>query len=500
MTPRRYLTLSVVILCAVVSAQQAVSWWAATARTTAFQRVDDMRVRQLAVAELRRSLDDGRRELEHAALTATLSGVVPPEALDRNREDLTTGLARLTAAPGSAAERDVAAVAAAVSDFFREWDAFVTEAAASPTTAAGHIADARRSLQALATETLPRLSASADTAVSAAQAAARELESPTSAAGWAGFAVVIVTAVLLALFARQPAAPPASSLPVAAAVADPPANVSRLEIPVSKPPARAGAAEDAARLQAIGRLAGGVAHDFNNLLTVIKGHMEKLLESAGHSPTRLRLEEVQRAADRAAALTAQLLAFSQRQVLAPRMINLNDVVNDQISLARPLLDDRVELVMDLDPALWTIRADPGQCAQVVMNLVVNARDALMKGGRIVIRTANCPEGWRTESNRLIAPAVELSVSDNGVGMDDALRGQIFEPFFTTKSAGPATGLGLSTVHGIVKQSGGDVAVASAPGKGTTFTVVLPAVPAESGSSDDDTRRRGRTGRIPGILT
>jgi signal transduction histidine kinase len=242
-----------------------------------------------------------------------------------------------------------------------------------------------------------------------------------------------------------------------------------------------------------------VAHDFNNLLTVIKGHMEKLLESAGQSPTRLRLEEVQRAADRAAALTSQLLAFSQRQVLAPRMVNLNDIISDQSSLARPLLDDRIELVLDLDPALWTIRADPGQCAQVVMNLVVNARDALMNGGRIVIRTANYPEGWRTDNDRLISPAVELSVSDNGVGMDDAVRRQVFEPFFTTTSAGPATGLGLSTVHGIVKQSGGDVVVSSAPGKGSTFTVILPAVPAESDPQDDNARHRGRTGRIPGIL-
>jgi signal transduction histidine kinase len=497
-TPRRYLILSVVILCAVVSAQQAASWWSDAARTEASQRLDAARVQQLAASQLRRSLDDVRHALDQAALATTLSGAVPAGALDRNREDLTSSLARLNAPPGTVAERDIADLTAAVSDFFGEWDAFAAEAVASPASAAAHIAGARRRLLALGTETVPRFSATIDAAVIAAQADSSSIQARATMAGWAVFAAGITTIGLLALLGRPrvtpdpapPAMPPVAPLP--------PIAVARAEAP-ARAPTRAGGLEEAARLQAIGRLAGGVAHDFNNLLTVIKGHMEKLLESAGQSPTRLRLEEVQRAADRAAALTSQLLAFSQRQVLAPRMVNLNDIISDQSSLARPLLDDRIELVLDLDPALWTIRADPGQCAQVVMNLVVNARDALMNGGRIVIRTANYPEGWRTDNDRLISPAVELSVSDNGVGMDDAVRRQVFEPFFTTKSAGPATGLGLSTVHGIVKQSGGDVVVSSAPGKGSTFTVILPAVPAESDSQDDNARHRGRTGRIPGIL-
>jgi signal transduction histidine kinase len=496
-TPRRYLILSLVILCAVVSAQQAVFWRSDAARTEASQRLDAARVQQLALSQLQRSLDDVRHAVDQATLTTTLSGAVPSSALGRNREDLTSSLARLAAPPGTVAARDVADLSVAVTDFFREWDAFVVEATTSPASAAAHIAAARRRLVTLGSDTVPRFSATIDAAVAAARTDAASTQSRGMMASWAAFAAGIVTVGLLALLAR-PRQEPAPATMAVPPVAPPPPVAAPPEAPAAVPH-RAGALEEAARLQAIGRLAGGVAHDFNNLLTVIKGHMEKLLESAGQSPTRLRLEEVQRAADRAAALTAQLLAFSQRQVLAPRMVNLNDIVNDQSSLARPLLDDRIELVLDLDPGLWTIRADPGQCAQVVMNLVVNARDALMNGGRIVIRTANCPEGWRTGTDRLIVPAVELSVSDNGVGMDDAVRAQIFEPFFTTKSAGPATGLGLSSVHGIVKQSGGDVVVTSAPGKGSTFTVILPAVPAESDLRDEEARRRGRTGRIPGIL-
>jgi signal transduction histidine kinase len=497
-TPRRYLILFVVVVCAILSALQMVHWWADAARADASRRVDAARLQQLNVSRLQRSFDGVRHELDQATLTATLSGSIPPGALDRRREDLTSGVATLTAAPGTSAERDIDSLTEALGRVFHEWDAFVAEAAPSPASAAVHIDGARRTLQSLGTATLPRFATTIDAEVAAAQAEDAVIRSRATIVSWAVFAAGVTTVGVFGLLGRRwyaDVAPPVISAPL---TSTPMGAAVRVEAPVSTP-ARPPAAEEAARLQAIGRLAGGVAHDFNNLLTVIKGHMERLLESAGQGPTRTRLEEVQRAADRAAALTAQLLAFGQRQVLAPRVINLNDIITDQASLARPLLDERIELVLDLDPGLWSIRADPGQCAQIVMNLVVNARDALTKGGRIVVRTENCPEGWRTEADRLISPAVEMAVSDNGVGMDDTVRAQIFEPFFTTKSSGPPSGLGLATVYGIVKQSGGDIVVTSAPGKGSTFTVILPAVAAESDPPVDDGSRQGRTGRIPGIL-
>jgi two-component system, cell cycle sensor histidine kinase and response regulator CckA len=236
---------------------------------------------------------------------------------------------------------------------------------------------------------------------------------------------------------------------------------------------------DTQKMQAIGRLAGGVAHDFNNLLTIIKGHTERLIETAGVSqPAKLRLEEVQRAADRAAALTTQLLAFSRRQVLAPRVISLNDVVRNLQSVLRPLLTEKISLAVELDPAVWAVRADPSQIAQVVVNLAVNARDAMPQGGHLLIRTENLPRGdgrLREGSPLASSPLVALSVQDTGVGMDEATRAHIFEPFFTTKEVGQGTGLGLSTAYGIVRQSGGEILVETAPREGSTFTVVLPRV-------------------------
>ena len=226
------------------------------------------------------------------------------------------------------------------------------------------------------------------------------------------------------------------------------------------------------KLEAIGRLAGGVAHDFNNMLTAIGGYTALALEHAETGSTlRGDLDEIRKATDRAALLTRQLLAFSRKQVLMPELLNLNDVVLELEAMLRPLIGEDVALTTQLDPALGPIEADPGQLDQVVMNLVVNARDAMPNGGGITIATANCDVG---ENDDAIEPGryVTLAVRDTGEGIDEPTLRQIFEPFFTTKDAGKGTGLGLATVYGIVKQSGGYVAVESELGIGSAFTIYL----------------------------
>ena len=220
---------------------------------------------------------------------------------------------------------------------------------------------------------------------------------------------------------------------------------------------------NAQKLESLGRLAGGVAHDFNNLLTGITGYASLLLERANDDvELRRDLGEIKRAADRAAELTKQLLAFGRRQVLNPRPLDLNAVVAEVGALLQRLLGDHVALDILPEPTLGTVRADPGQIEQVLVNLVVNGRDAMPDGGKLTITTRNADDGF-----------VELSVSDTGLGMDDKTRSQIFEPFFTTREQG--VGLGLASVYGIVQQSGGDVTVESQPGTGSTFTVRLPRV-------------------------
>ena len=226
------------------------------------------------------------------------------------------------------------------------------------------------------------------------------------------------------------------------------------------------------KLEAIGRLAGGVAHDFNNMLTAIGGYTALALEHAP-SGTALHddLEEIRKATDRAALLTRQLLAFSRKQVLLPELLNLNGIVLELETMLRPLIGEDVVLTTHLDPALGPIEADPGQLHQVVMNLVVNARDAMPNGGRVSIVTANSEVA---ENEDAIEPGryVTLTVRDTGDGIDEGTLRQIFEPFFTTKGAGKGTGLGLATVYGIVKQSGGYVAVDSELGVGSAFTIYL----------------------------
>ena len=236
----------------------------------------------------------------------------------------------------------------------------------------------------------------------------------------------------------------------------------------------------AQKMESIGRLAGGVAHDFNNLLTVINGYSKLLLGklSAG-DPMRVNLAEIYKAGERAAGLTRQLLAFSRKQILQPRALDLNRVVDEmRPMLERLLVGEGVEVRVSLNAKWSTVRADPHQLEQVIMNLAVNARDAMPDGGRLLIETADFEDNRseaRQHPDSHAGSYVMLAVTDSGVGMDEGTRQRIFEPFFTTKDVGRGTGLGLSMVQGIVGQSGGYVTVESEPGEGTTFRVYLPAV-------------------------
>jgi two-component system cell cycle sensor histidine kinase/response regulator CckA len=234
------------------------------------------------------------------------------------------------------------------------------------------------------------------------------------------------------------------------------------------------------KMEAVGRLAGGVAHDFNNLLTVIRGYSELLLARlTPGDPVRKDMVEVKKAADRASGLTRQLLAFSRRQFIAPKVIDLNALIANMDSMLRRLLgEDIVELCTELNPHAGLIRADSGQIEQVIMNLAVNARDAMPKGGRLTIETRNVTVGNPTRQTPAgVKPGayVLLAVRDTGHGMDEETLSHLFEPFFTTKEKGKGTGLGLSTVYGIVKQSGGNIVVESQKGQGATFKIYFPLV-------------------------
>jgi signal transduction histidine kinase/ActR/RegA family two-component response regulator len=240
----------------------------------------------------------------------------------------------------------------------------------------------------------------------------------------------------------------------------------------------------AQKMEAVGRLAGGVAHDFNNILTVVNGFSELVIDALPRGDAnREFVREVRRAGERAAGLTRQLLAFSRRQVLHPQVLDVNAVVTNLVKMLGRLLGEDVALEADLRRGVGPILADPGQIEQVLLNLSVNARDAMPTGGRLTIRTADA-EVTADHAPPGIKPGqfVVLTVSDTGTGMTDEVKAHIFEPFFTTKEVGQGTGLGLATVHGIVEQSGGFVGVESRLGEGTTFRVYLPRT-AKTGGCD-----------------
>jgi len=249
-----------------------------------------------------------------------------------------------------------------------------------------------------------------------------------------------------------------------------------------------GQLQQSQRMEAIGKLAGGVAHDFNNLLTVIKGYCGFLAKLPHAAEGQTPLRHIEEAADRATALTRQLLAFSRRQVLQPKTFNLNELLQNLMTMLRPLIGEDVEIVTVLDPNLGTVKADPNQIEQVIMNLALNAREAMPKGGKLTLETANHKLDSAYANSHIDVQAgryVLLAVSDNGCGMDPETMTHVFEPFFTTKELGKGTGLGLSTVYGSVQQSGGHVTVYSEPGHGSTFKVYLPRVDEPVGGATEE---------------
>jgi hypothetical protein len=251
------------------------------------------------------------------------------------------------------------------------------------------------------------------------------------------------------------------------------------------------------KLEAVGRLAGGVAHDFNNLLTIISGYDRMLLDGLSpQDPLRGYAEEVAKAAERAGALTAQLLAFSRRQVMRPRVLDTNALLQGAEKMLRRLIHEDIDLAIHLGANAGNIKADPGQVEQIVFNLAINARDAMPDGGRLTIETAavHLDENY-TRTHLGVKPGdyVMIAVSDTGHGMDAETKRHIFEPFFTTKELGKGTGLGLATVYGTVKQSGGDIWVYSEPGQGTTFKIYFPRVPGDAASVEDSRSGAARQG-------
>jgi len=241
----------------------------------------------------------------------------------------------------------------------------------------------------------------------------------------------------------------------------------------------------AQKMEAVGRLAGGVAHDFNNLLMVVSGYTEVLIEELKQNdPLLPKIQAIQQAADRATTLTRQLLAFSRKQLLELKVVDVNAIVADMERLLRPLIGENIDLTTKLSANVGHTRADAGQLEQVIMNLVVNAKDAMPSGGRILIQTTEEELDAVRREHSLVQPGsyILLSVSDTGGGMDKETQSRIFEPFFTTKEKGKGTGLGLSTVYGIVKQSGGYIFAHSDTGSGTTFRIYLPKVTDPAGQA------------------
>jgi PAS domain S-box-containing protein len=237
------------------------------------------------------------------------------------------------------------------------------------------------------------------------------------------------------------------------------------------------------KMEGVGRLAGGIAHDFNNLLTIINGYSELLAQRLPKGPNRDMIVEMGRAGERAAELTRQLLAYSRKQILQTRVFDLNAAVADQARMLRRLIGEDITMTLDLSARHARVCADPGQTEQVLMNLTVNARDAMPRGGTLTVRTADLSfEDLPSDIDASVRPGpfVLLEVSDTGTGMPPEVRSRVFEPFFTTKGVGKGTGLGLATVQGVVRQHGGHVAVESEPGRGSTFRVYLPRIVTEAG--------------------
>src|SRR5262249_37105408 len=230
------------------------------------------------------------------------------------------------------------------------------------------------------------------------------------------------------------------------------------------------------KMEAIGQLAGGIAHDFNNLLTTVLGYSNMALNQLSpHEPIREEIEEIQKAGERAANLTRQLLAFSRKQLFEPRVLDVNALIVESMRMLARLIGEHIRFVTDLEPALGHVRADPGQIEQVIVNLVVNARDAMPDGGTLTIRTRNAGANGlpRPRLGAPLQPHIVISVEDTGMGIDAETQKRIFEPFFTTKEKPHGTGLGLATVYGIVSQSGGQVVVDSEPGSGARVHIYLP---------------------------
>ena len=258
----------------------------------------------------------------------------------------------------------------------------------------------------------------------------------------------------------------------------------------------------AQKMEAIGQLASGVAHDFNNVLCAIVGYSDLLLDDSSLNwHARGRVTEIRAAANRAAEITQQMLAFSRKQVLQPRVLDLNAVVMESSKMLRRLITENIRLVTTLDPDLWAVRADPTQIVQIITNLAVNSRDAMPQGGRLVIETSNATlDQTYADRHFQVQPGdyVLLAVTDTGIGMDTETQHHIFEPFFTTKR-GRGTGLGLSTVYGIVKQSGGYVWVYSEPGRGTTFKIYFPRVEGKAAPLAGGSHRGASLGGSETIL-
>ena len=251
------------------------------------------------------------------------------------------------------------------------------------------------------------------------------------------------------------------------------------------------------KLEAVGRLAGGIAHDFNNHLMVISSYTQMLQDRLpAEDSLRRNTQQVMKATDRAASLTRQMLAFSRKQVLSPRVLDLNATVNETVTMLKRLIGEDIELQVSSAKSLWAVRADPDQIVQVLMNLCVNARDAMPHGGKLTLATSNITVGEGGLENRAYVASgdyVMLSVADTGIGMSAEVQEQMFEPFFTTKESGKGTGLGLSTVYGIVKQSGGFIWVDSELGRGACFTIYLPVEKgpiAQVLSAQAEQRQRG----------